>query len=151
MTISKSLQIFNQTQIVSEQKKNVVLIAADSNSSLISEAAGAAYHSEGWRVSNLGDMSSAIDVLFDLDFQKLVGKVWKQKPGILIVVVFSESDEGLNFFADSINPTKEKSGKRMKLALYGKISKKSKINSDLVSEKIEDILQWSQSTFENMK
>lgn len=151
MTISKSLQIFNQTQIVSEQKKNVVLIAADSNSSLISDAAAAAYHSEGWRVSNLGDMSSAIDVLFDLDFQKLVGKIWKQKPGILIVVVFSETDEGLNFFTDSINPTREKSGKKMKLALCGKTSKKSKSHSDLVSEKIEDILQWSQSTFENMK
>ena len=151
MTISKSLQIFNQTQIVSEQKKNVVLIAADPNSSLISEAAAAAYHSEGWRVSNLGDMSSAIDVLFDLDFQKLVGKVWKQKPGILIVVVFSETDEGLNFFTDSINPAREKSGKKMKLALCGKTSKKSKSHSDLVSEKIESILQWSQSTFENMK
>lgn len=151
MTISKSLQIFNQMQIVSEQKKNVVLIAADSNSSLISEAAAAAYHSEGWRVSNLGDMSSAIDVLFDLDFQKLVGKVWKQKPGILIVVVFSETDEGLNFFTDSINPAREKSGKKMKLALCGKTSKKSKSHSDLVSEKIESILQWSQSTFENMK
>lgn len=151
MTISKSLQIFNQTQIVSEQKKNVVLIAADSNSSLISEAAAAAYHSEGWRVSNLGDMSSAIDVLFDLDFQKLVGKIWKQKPGVLIVVVFSETDEGLNFFTDSINPIREKSGKKMRLALCGKTSKKGKSHSDLVSEKIEDILQWSQSTFENLK
>lgn len=150
-TISKSLQIFNQAQIVPEQKKNVVLIAADPNSSLISEAAEAAYHSEGWRVSNLGDMSSAIDVLFDLDFQKLVGKIWKQKPGILIIVVFSETDEGLIFFTDSINPTREKSGKRMKLVLCGKTSKKSKSRSDLVSEKLEDVLQWSQSSFENMR
>ena len=149
-TISKSLQIFSQMQIISEQKKNVVLIAADSGSNLISEAAAAAYHSEGWRVSNLGDMSSAIDVLFDLDFQKLIGKVWKQKPGVLIVVVFSESDEGLSFFTDSINPAREKSGKRMKLALCGRVSKKSK-RYDLASEKIEDILQWSQSTFENIK
>ncbi len=86
MTISKSLQIFNQVQVVLEQKKNLVLIAADSNSSLISEAVAAVYHAEGWRVSNLGDMSSAADVLFDLDFQRLVGKVWKQRPGILIVL-----------------------------------------------------------------
>lgn len=151
VTISKSLQIFNQTQIVTEQKKNVVLIAADSNSSLISEATAAAYRSEGWRVFNLGDMSSAIDVLFDLDFQKLVGKVWKQKPGILVVVVFSETDEGLNFFTDSINPARKKSGKKMKLVLCGKISKKNTAASDLASGKIGDILQWSQSTFENIK
>ena len=69
----------------------------------------------------------------------------------MVVVVFSETDEGLNFFADSINPIKEKSGKNMKLALCGKVPKKTKINSDLLSEKLEDVLQWSQTVFENMK
>ncbi|MCV0365993.1 MAG: ArsR family transcriptional regulator [Nitrosopumilus sp.] len=150
-TISKSFQIFNQIPIVSDPKKNVVIIAADSQSILISEAASAAYHSDGWKVSHLGDMSFAIDVLFDLDFQKLIGKIWKQKPGMLLVVVFSNSDEGLNFFANSINPIKDKSGKHMKLALCGKISKKSKINSDLVSEKLDDILQWSKTVSQNLK
>ena len=150
-TISKSLQIFNQLQVISEPKKNVVVIAADSQSLLLSEAASSTYHSDGWNVFHLGDMSSVINVLFDLDFQKLIGKIWKQKPGILIVVVFSQTDEGLNFFADSINPIKEKSGKNMKLALCGNISDKTKIDSDLLSEKPEDILQWSQTVFENMK
>jgi methanogenic corrinoid protein MtbC1 len=150
-TISKSLQIFNQLQVISEPKKNVVVIAADSQSLLLSEAASSTYHSDGWNVFHLGDMSSVINVLFDLDFQKLIGKIWKQKPGILIVVVFSQTDESLNFFADSINPIKEKSGKNMKLALCGNISNKTKIDSDLLSEKPEDILQWSQTVFENMK
>ncbi len=150
-TISKSLQIFNQMQIVSDTKKNIVVIAADAQSRLYSEAASAVYHSDGWKVSHLGDMSSSINVLFDLDFQKLIGKIWKQKPGILVVVVFSQTDQGLNFFADSINPIKEKSGKQMKLALYGKVSKKTKIRSDLTSEKIEDILQWSQTVSQNLK
>jgi methanogenic corrinoid protein MtbC1 len=150
-TISKSLQIFNQIPVVSDPKKNVIVIAADMQSSLISEAASAVYHSDGWRVSHLGDMSSAIDILFDLDFQKLVGKIWKQKPGVLIVAVFSQTGEGLNFFADSINPIKEKSGKRMKLALCGKIPKKTKINSNLSSEKLGDILQWSQTVTQNLK
>jgi len=150
-TISKSLQIFNQIQVVSDVKKNIVVIASDPQSRLYSEAASAVYHSDGWNVSHLGDMSSAIDVLFELDFQKLISKIWKQKPGILVVVVFSQTDEGLNFFADSINPIKEKSGKKMKLALCGKTSKKTKINSDLVSEKIEEILQWSHTVSENLK
>jgi hypothetical protein len=150
-TISKSLQIFNQLQVISEPKKNVVVIAADSQSLLLSEAASSTYHSDGWNVFHLGDMSSVINVLFDLDFQKLIGKIWKQKPGILIVVVFSQTDESLNFFADSINPIKEKFGKNMKLALCGNISNKTKIDSDLLSEKPEDILQWSQTVFENMK
>jgi len=150
-TISKSLQIFNQLHVVSAPKKNIVVIASDAQSRLNSEAASAVYHSDGWKVSHLGDMSSAINVLFDLDFQKLIGKIWKQKSGILVIVVFSQSDEGLNFFADSINPIVEKSGKHMKLALCGKVSKKSKIHSDLISDKIGDILQWSQTISQNLK
>jgi len=149
--ISKSLNIFNQIPVVSDPKKNVVVIAADPESILISESASASYHFDGWNVSHLGDMSSAINVLFDLDFQKLVGKIWKQKPGILLVVIFSQTSQGLTFFADSINPNKVKSNKLMKLALCGKISKKTKINSDLLSNNIGDILQWSNTISENLK
>ncbi|MDB4857005.1 helix-turn-helix domain-containing protein [Nitrosopumilus sp.] len=150
-TISKSLNIFNQISITADPKKNVVVIAADPDSVLISESASASYHSDGWNVSHLGDMSSAINVLFDLDFQKLVGKIWKQKPGVLLIVIFSQTSEGLTFFADSINPNKKKSDKFMKLALCGKISKKTKINADLLSDKIGDILQWSNTISENLK
>ena len=150
-TISKSLQILDQIPIVADSKKNVVVISADFQSSLVAEAASAAFHSDGWKVSHLGDMSFAIDVLFDLDFQKLISKVWKQKPGVLIVVVFSETDEALNFFADSINPTKAKSGKRMKLILCGSASKKAKTESDLVTDKLDEIIQWSQTVYQNQK
>jgi methanogenic corrinoid protein MtbC1 len=149
--ISKSLSIFNQVPIVLDSKKNVVVIAADPESILISESASASYHSDGWNVSHLGDMSYAIDVLFDLDFQKLVRKIWKKKSGILLVVIFSQTSEGLSFFADSINPNKTKSDKQIKLALCGKISKKTKINSDLLSDNIGDVLQWSNTISQNIK
>ena len=149
--ISKSLSIFNQVPVVLDSKKNVVVIAADPESILISESASASYHSDGWNVSHLGDMSYAIDVLFDLDFQKLVRKIWKQKSGILLVVIFSQTSEGLSFFADSINPNKTKSDKQIKLVLCGKISKKTKINSDLLSDNIGDVLQWSNTISQNIK
>ena len=149
--VSKSLGIFNQVPVVLDSKKNVVVIAADPESILISESASASYHSDGWNVSHLGDMSYAIDVLFDLDFQKLVRKIWKKKSGILLVVIFSQTSEGLSFFADSINPNKTKSDKQIKLALCGKISKKTKINSDLLSDNIGDVLQWSNTISQNIK
>ena len=149
--ISKSLSIFNQVPVVLDSKKNVVVIAADPESILISESASASYHSDGWNVSHLGDMSYAIDVLFDLDFQKLVRKIWKKKSGILLVVIFSQTSEGLSFFADSINPNKTKSDKQIKLALCGKISKNTKINSDLLSDNIGDVLQWSNTISQNIK
>ena len=150
-TISKSLDIFNQISVVTDPKKNVVVIAADPESILISESASASYHFNGWNVSHLGDMSSAVNILFDLDFQKLIGKIWKQKIGVLLVVIFSQTSEGLSFFADSINSNKKKSDRRIKLALCGSTSKKTKITSDLLSDKIGVILQWSKTMSENLK
>jgi methanogenic corrinoid protein MtbC1 len=150
-TISKSLDIFNQISVLTDPKKNVVVIAADPESILISESASASYHFNGWNVSHLGDMSSAVNILFDLDFQKLIGRIWKQKIGVLLVVIFSQTSEGLSFFADSINSNKKKSDRRIKLALCGSTSKKTKITSDLLSDKIGDILQWSKTMSENLK
>ena len=149
--ISKSLQIFNQISIDSNPKNNIIVISADAHSSLLSEAASASLHSNGWKVFHLGDMSSAINVLFDLDLQKLMGKIWKQKSGIMIILVFSNTEEGLHFFAESVNSIKEKLGKRVRLALCGKVGKKTKIQSDLISEKFEDVLQWSKTVSESSK
>lgn len=150
-TISKSLQIFNQIPIESNPKKNIIVLSGDSESTLLSESASASLHSTEWTVFHLGDMSSAINVLFDLDFQKLVSKIWKKKSGILMVVVFSTTKERLNFFADSINPVKEKMGKKMNLVLCGKIKEKTKLNCDLQTEKFEDVIQWSETVYENSK
>lgn len=149
--VSNSLQIFNQITKVSNSKKNIIVLSGDSESNLLSKAASASFYSNEWMVFDLGDMSSAINVLFDLDFQKLVSKIWKQKSGILIVVVFSNSKERLNFFSDSINSIKEKIGKRMKLVLCGKMENKSKLNCDLYTEKFEDVIQWSETVYDNSK
>lgn len=147
--ISNALHIFTQIPVDTNPKKNIITISADSDSDLISQAASSAFYSESWQVFHLSDMSSNINVLFDLDLQKLLGKIWKQKRGIMIVAVFADTEEGLNFFANSINSLKEKIGKRMHLVLFGKVGKKTKIESDLISNKIEEILQWSQTVFEN--
>ncbi len=96
-------------------------------------------------------MSSAINLLFDLDFQKLVSKILKPKSGILIVTVFSNTKERLNFFADSINPIKQKLVIRIHLVLCGKMEKKIKLDCDLQAEKFEDVIQWSETVYENLK
>ena len=147
--ISNSIQIFNLVPIENNPKKNMIILSADAQSVLLAETAAATFHSDGWKVSTLGDMSSAIDVLFDLDLQKFLGKVWKQKNGIMIVVVFSDTEEGLNFFSEAVGSVKENVGKKLFLALCGKVEKKTEIKADLISEKPEDIIQWCQTTFES--
>ena len=147
--ISNSIQILNLIPIEDNPKKNVIILSADAKSTLLAETVATTFHSDGWKVSTLGDMSSAIDVLFDLDLQKFLGKVWKQKNGIMIVVVFSDTEEGLNFFSEAVGSVKENVGKKLFLALCGKVEKKTEIKADLISEKPEDIIQWCQTTFES--
>ncbi len=147
--VSNSVQMLNLIPVEVNPKKNAIVLAADPKNTIISDTTAAALHSDGWKVSSLGDMSSAIDVLFDLDLQKFLGKVWKQKTGIMIIIVFSDTEEGLNFFSGTVSSAKENVGKKLFLVLCGKIGKKTEIKADLVTEKPMDILQWCQTTFES--
>ena len=148
--MSKSIQVVNFHKQNLENEKNVIIITADSQSILEAEAASATYHSQGWNTFFLGDMSSSIDVLFDLELTKLLSKIWKDKHGLMIVAVFSKTEEGLKFFSESFYSVKGKNDDNLHLVLAGKVGKKVKMKSDLQTEKFEDIIQWSQTTFENI-
>ena len=147
--ISNSIQIINLESVESDPKKNVIVISADHQSTLLSEAASVSFHTDAWQVYSLGDMSTAIDVLFDLDLQKLLTKIWKSRMGIMIIVVFSSTEDGLKFFAEAVNSIKSKFRRNLHLVLCGKVEKNTKIKADLKTQDIETVLQWSQTTFES--
>lgn len=146
--ISSSIQILNLITAEINPRKNVIIISADSKSALIAESASASFHSEGWNVSSLGDMSDAIDEIFDLDLQQFLGKVWTKKNGVMIIVIFSETDEGLKFFSQAVNSVKGKFGKNLNLVLCSKIKKNTLAKADLIADNLETVLQWSETTFE---
>ena len=147
--ITNSIQMITHHSGQSESGKNIIILSADTESILISDAAAAAFRSQNWNVFSIGDMSSSIDVLFDLELRKLLSKTWKSKEGIMIILIFSQSEEGLKFFSDSFYSVKEKSENNLFIALSGKTGKKVKIKADLSSPKLEEILQWSNTKFEN--
>jgi len=147
--ISNSIQIVNLGNIDVDMKKNVIVISADYQSSLFSEPASASFHADGWQVYSLGDMSSSIDVLFALDLQKFLTKVWKSGMGIMVIVIFSSTVESMKFFAESVNSIKLKSRKNLHLAVCGDMKKNTEIKADLIEEDIQAVLQWSQTTFES--
>ncbi len=146
--ISNSIQIINLEGVQSDPKKNVVVISADYQSVLVSEAISASFHTDGWQVYSLGDMSPSIDVLFDLDLQKFLTKIWKSRIGIMIVVVFSSTEDSLKFFAESVNSIKSRFQRNLYLVLCGKVEKNT-IKADLISQDVESAIQWSQTIFEN--
>jgi len=146
--ISNSIQIINLENFEINPKKNVIVISSDHQSVLLSESASASFHADGWQVYSLGDMSSSIDVLFDLDLQKFLTKVWRSGMGIMIIVVFSSTEESMKFFAESVNSIKSKSRRNLRLAVCGDM-KSTEFKADLIGKDIETILQWSQTAFES--
>jgi predicted transcriptional regulator len=140
--ILNSLQILSLAQNEFDPKKNVLVLAADPQSELYSHAASCVFGSLGWQSWGLGDMSDAIDVLYELDLQKFLAKIWKQKQSIMVIVVFCSTEEGAKFFSESINSVKPKFGKNLHTAIC---SKAKNIKAEFVSDSFDGIIQWVDS------
>ena len=148
--ILNSIQMITHHSSPPDSGRNVIIMSADSESLLLSESAAAAFRSQNWNVFSIGDISSSIDVLFDLELRKLLSKTWKSKEGVMIIIVFSQTEEGLKFISDSFYSVKEKPENNLFIVLSGKTGKKVKIKGDLSAPKLEDILQWSNTKYENL-
>jgi len=132
-----------------EPKKNIVIISTDYQNSLHAQAASAAFHMENWKTSLLGDMSTAIDVLFDIDLQRFLNKIWSTREGIMIIVIFSSTEGAIKFFSQAVDTNKSKFGKNLYLALHTKMAKKTKTTADFISDDTATLLQWCQTVFES--
>lgn len=141
--ILNSIQILNP-QNEPDPKRNVVILSADPQSILYAQAASSSLAAKGWQVWQLGDMSDAIDVLYDLDLQKFITKIWKQKTGILVIAIFSATDEGTKFFSESANAIKPKFGKNLHIAVHSRAQKQNS-KAEFVSDNFESMLQWIES------
>jgi hypothetical protein len=146
--ISNAIQILGIIPHEFNAKKNVIILSADSQSTLYAQAMSCALGSIGWQVWPLGDMSDAIEVMYDLDLQKFLTRIWKQKQGIMIVVVISGTEEGMKFFSESVNSVKPKFGKNMHLVIYSRAGKKPSIKAEFVTDNFENTMQWAESVSE---
>lgn len=147
--ISTSISLIGLLDEEVNPKKNVVILATDYHNALLAQAASAALRTDKWRVSLLGDMSSAIDVMFDIDLQRFLNKVWPKRDGIMIIIIFSSKEGEIKFFSKAVDTSTEKFGKNLRLALCTKIVKKTKSGVDFVSDDVEILLQWCQTVFES--
>lgn len=145
--ISSCLYLIKLSEKEVNAKKNAVLLASDYQNSLLALAASAALQTCQWRVSLLGDMSSAIDVMFDIDLQRFLNKVWQKREGVMMIVVVSSTEGPTKFFSHAVDACREKFGKNLHLALCNRGAKKSKIGADFVSDDLEKLAQWSETVY----
>ncbi len=144
--ILTSIRTINFMSYDPNPKKNILIISTDVDI-LHVEAVSASFNSNNWSVIFLGDVSDTIDILFDLDLQKFLTKIWKNN-GILIILIFAESEKKLKFFSDVMNSTKDKFGKNIHLILFS--DKKTNIGAGLVTNDFNILFQWSETKFESL-
>jgi len=149
--ISTSISVIGLSEEEVDQKKNIVILATDYQNALLAQAASGALRTGKWKVSLLGDMSFAIDVMFDIDLQRFLNKIWPKRDGILIIIVFASKEAEIKFFSQAIESGKGKYGKNIHLALCTKIGKKIKTGADFVSSDVETLLQWCQTVYESFQ
>jgi predicted transcriptional regulator len=141
--ISSSIQILNP-QSEPDAKRNIVLLSADSSSTLYSQAAAASLASKLWQIWQVGDVSDSIGVLYDLDLQKFLTKIWKQKQGVMVIAIFSGTEEGTKFFSESANSLKSKFGKNLHVVVHSRTQKQS-VKAEFTSDRLEAVIQWMES------
>lgn len=149
--ISTSISLIGLSEEEINPKKNVVILATDYQNALVAQAASAALRTGKWKVFLLGDMSSAIDVMFDIDLQRFLNKIWSKREGIMIIVIFSSKEGEIKFFSQAVDSSKGKFGRNIHLALCTKIAKKTKTGADLVSDNVETLVQWCDTMFESYR
>ena len=147
--ISSSISLIGLSEEETNPKKNIVIMATDYQNALLAQAASAALRTGKWKVSLLGDMSSAIDVMFDIDLQRFLNKIWPKRDGIMIIVIFASKEGEIKFFSQAVDSSKGKFGKNFHLALCTEIAKKTRASTDFVSDDVEALLQWCQTVFES--
>ena len=132
-------------------QKNIIIFSSDSKSKLLAESACTIFQAQGWKVSYLRDIFTSIDILFDLDFEKFLNRIWKQKHGITLIIIFSTSEDDSKFFVEAVNSVKKKFGKNLQVALYVKDSETLKKKVDFITDNFENIFHWSETKSEGIK
>lgn len=129
--------------------KNCILLAAEPRDMMACRAAAAALRSEGWQTHIPGDISESADVFFDLDMRKLLGRIWKGSPGVMVVGVLGGDEEVLRFLAGSVDAVRKGGPGNIRLAFCSRTGGK-RLGADMASESLEDILQWCETIHKNL-
>lgn len=147
--IMSSISLVGLLEEETDPKKHAVMLASDYQNSLLAQAASAVLRAGKWKVALLGDMSSAIDVMFDIDLQQFLNKIWPKRDGVMIIAIFSSKEGEIKFFSQAVDTSTEKFGKNLHLAICTKFAKKIKTGADFVSGDVETLLQWCETVFES--
>lgn len=147
--ISRSLRMLDVHPGGANIAKNCILMATEPESVLYAKAAAATLYPLRWRVHNMGDISGTVNVFFDLDMQKLLGRVWLSSPGVMIVVIIGATAEALQFLCKTVNSVQKKIDGRVRVAVCG-TAPVPDLEADMVTTDMGELTQWCETVYQSV-
>jgi predicted transcriptional regulator len=104
----------------------------------------------GWNSSYIGNVEHYIDPFFDIDFQRYVAKIWNNKKGLMIILIYSSEEGSLRFLSATIKSIKGKLKAEIKMILLSTpelLSLSETTGADYVANDIQSLVDWSENQY----
>jgi predicted transcriptional regulator len=104
----------------------------------------------GWNSSYIGNVEHYIDPFFDIDFQRYVAKIWNNKKGLMIILIYSSEEGSLRFLSATIKSIKGKLKAEIKMILLSTpelLSLAETIGADYVAKDIQSLIEWAENEY----
>jgi len=104
----------------------------------------------GWNSSYIGNVEHYIDPFFDIDFQRYVAKIWNNKKGLMIILIYSSEEGSLRFLSATIKSIKGKLKAEIKMILLSTpdlLSLSETTGADYVANDIQSLIEWTENQY----
>ncbi len=138
-----------------EQKTNAhaVCVAGSEDRVHIAKGAAVALLARGWDSSYIGDVGEQIDPFFDIDFQRYLLRLWRDKHGLMLVCIFSSGEGSLRFLSSTAKDMKGKIKGELRITAVTtqQLQPVAEESSDYVAKDLLALVDWTEREFNYRK
>jgi len=135
-----------------KMKANAHAISVVGSEDLISYAkiGSVSLHILGWDSLYIGNVENFIDPFFDIDFQRYVAKVWNDKRGSMIIIIYSSEESSLRFLSATTKSIQGKLKAEIKTVLMTTadlLSISETTGGSYVAKDIQSLIEWTNNQY----
>lgn len=113
-----------------------------------------AFYVRGWNTYFLGNVTSEVDLLFDIDLLKFLGKIWKTQRGLMVIGVTVMMKEHLGTVVEMFKSVRSKLGKNVFMLANGAAFDEdlaSSIGADYYAKDLYSAVDWAEKLYSKVK
>ncbi|MGC2430255.1 MAG: hypothetical protein WA393_04380 [Nitrososphaeraceae archaeon] len=120
-------------------------VAGSEDSIHFAKIASTLMHLSGWDSTFIGNVEQKIDPFFDIDIQRYILKSYGNKEGLILILIFSFSENTLRFLCNALKSSKARFSGDIRLILFTKedlYDMALTLGPDFVSSDFGSLIKW---------